>query len=160
MSIETAHLEDTMSTLTELNALRIAAGMTPLKSWKESKVKLDAAVAKLTKVVSEDSDKAKANLETVVEKTLSDTKPAAAKATPKKTAKPAAKPKAEAKKDAPTGVSISTIAAECNMDPKVARAKLRRQDDVPCIEGTQWLFEKSDVAKIKAILQGDARKKD
>jgi hypothetical protein len=37
-----------MTTLTTLNTLRTAAGMKPLKAWKESKAKLVAAIEKLT----------------------------------------------------------------------------------------------------------------
>lgn len=35
-----------MNTLADLNLLRVANGKTELKSWKESKTKLDAAIAK------------------------------------------------------------------------------------------------------------------
>lgn len=139
-----------MSTLIELNALRIAAGMKPLKSWKESKAKLDAAVTKLSKTMP-----VKETLKASVELTAPE------KETIKKLDK-AVKKGVAAERTAKSvdGVSISTIATKLGIDPKVARAKLRRQEDVPCIEGSQWLFKASDVSKIEALLKGDARKKD
>jgi hypothetical protein len=143
-------MEDTMTdtpiyTLATLNTLRAKNGMPPLKAWKESKAKLEAAIGKLA---------AKAPLKDQLEVSAKPKDKPAAKDKPAKVTKPAAK-KANVE-----GVSVSTIAKELGIDPKVARAKLRRQDDVPCIEGSQWLFDKADVSKIKAILKGDARKKD
>ena len=42
-----------MTTLAELNALRVAKGMTELKSWKNGQAKLLEAIAKLTPVDNE-----------------------------------------------------------------------------------------------------------
>jgi hypothetical protein len=130
-----------MTTLTELNALRTAAGMKPLKAWKESKAKLDAAVAKLQETMP-----------ALTRAMTTDAKPAGKKVVVKKTA---------AKKATGEGVKVSTIAEELGIDPKVARAKLRRHfGDTPKSGGGQWVFTKDKVAEIKAILKGDARKKD
>lgn len=134
-------------TLATLNTLRAKNNLKPLKAWKESKAKLEAACAKLAKVASVTD--LPPNKELKVEAS-------AGKKDAKKVVKKDAKPAKEKNVD---GVSISTIAAELDIDPKVARAKLRRQDEVPCIEGSQWLFDKKDVPAIKAILKGDARKK-
>jgi hypothetical protein len=129
-----------MANLTELNLLRGAAGMKPLKAWKESKDKLAAAIKKLMKP----------NVK--IEDVTSGATPVTAAVAKPKVVKDASK------KSTVEGVGISTIAAELGIDPKVARAKLRRQDEVPCIEGSKWMFAQKDVATIKAILKGDARK--
>lgn len=133
----------TAATITELNALRTAAGMKPLKAWKESKDKLTAAVNKLRGAATT-TQQLKASAEVAVKK---DAK------------KSAAKPKVKTTKPAVEGVSIKAIAKKLGIDDKVARAKLRRQDDVPCIEGSRWVFAQKDVAAIEAILKNDARKK-
>lgn len=124
-----------MSTLTELNTLRVAKGMKPLKAWKESKAKLDAAITKLSGT---------------------DAAPAKKTATTK-----AVKPAKAAKKTPVEGVSVSTIAAELGIDPKVARAKLRRAfgDADGTGSNGRWVFTKAKIAEIKEILKGDARKK-
>lgn len=81
--------------LATLNALRTAAGKAPLKSWKESKAKLEAAIAALT--------------------------PAAKLSEPEtKVQKKAAASYAHA--DRP----LKAICKELNLNPKVARAKLRK----------------------------------
>lgn len=133
-----------MSTLNELNALRTANSMKPLKSWKESKAKLDAAIKKLS-ASSSTTTQLKASVEAVASKPVAK--------------KPAAK--AEAKKPAKDGTSISTIAAELGIDPKVARAKLRRAfgDADGTGSNGRWVFTQAKIAEIKKILQGDARKK-
>ena len=56
-------------------------------------------------------------------------------------------------------VTLSQIAQELSMDAKVARAKLRRAKDMPPSAETRWVFAVKDVAAVKAILAGDARKK-
>lgn len=169
-------MSNAKTALTELNALRVAVGKKPLAAWKESKAKLDAAIAALKETApaagpaahkanavdakptkDEFFDDLEAQRDVLVKKQNAKAK-VDTKTKPAKTAKSAKEPKA-VKKTPGEGVSISTIAAELDIDPKVARAKLRRQDEVPCIEGSQWLFNKSDIPAIKAILTGDARKK-
>lgn len=87
--------------LATLNTLRTAAGKAPLKSWKESNAKLEAAIAALT--------------------------PAA------KLSEPAPVAKAEAKVQKKAAASyahadrpLQAICKELNLNPKVARAKLRK----------------------------------
>lgn len=139
-----------MSTLTELNTLRVAAGMKPLKAWKESKIKLDMAVSKLL------NQNTQATVDAAKDPPTD--KSAAAKKGASKT-KVVKKP--AAKKATTEGVKVSTIAEELGIDPKVARAKLRRHfGDTPKSGGGQWVFTKDKVAEIKAVLKGDARKKD
>lgn len=155
-----------MSTLIELNALRVANNMKPLKGWKESNAKLTAAIAKLSKITPA-QQALKASVEvTKVPAGMMAAKLAAAK---EKEAKVAAKPakvatpkksdkQPVAKKPAIDGTSISTIATKLGIDPKVARAKLRRA--FPENDG-RWVFtNEAEVKKIEAILKGDARKKD
>ena len=144
-----------MSTLIELNALRTAAGMKPLKAWKESKVKLVAAIEKLGAKPS-NVEVTKVPTGMTAEKAAKAVAKPAPKAKPAKATKPAA-----AKKSTGEGITISTIAAELGIDPKVARAKLRRA--FADADGTgsngRWEFTKDKVAEVKAILTGDARKK-
>jgi len=132
-------------TLATLNILRAKHDMKPLKAWKESKAKLEAACAKLAKVAS-----------------VTDLPPNKELAKPAKEAtkkpvktKPAAKAKVE-------GVSVSTIAKDLGIDPKVARAKLRRSfgDADGTGSNGRWVFTDAKVKEIKAILMGDARKKE
>lgn len=155
-----------MSTLNELNALRTAAGMKPLKSWKESKAKLDAAVAKLTKKPTKDEffEGLEQQRDALVKKQdEASAKTKVATKTAKVAAKEPAKSKpAAAKKEASTGTTISTIAKKLGIDPKVARAKLRRafgDADGSGKEGSRWEFTAKRVAEIEEILKGDARKK-
>ena len=129
-----------MSTLTELNTLRVAAGMKPLKAWKESKAKLDAAVKKL----AADGDVA----EEINQLNDAAEKSAATKSSKKTSKTTSAKP--AAKKATTEGVKVSTIAEELGIDPKVARAKLRRHfGDTPKSGGGQWVFTKDKVAEKK-----------
>jgi len=143
-------MEDTMTTkakLAELNTLRTIAGLKPLKAWKDSTAKLDAAIFAFTQkkeVVEENKNK--------IDEVTADKKSEPAKA---KTVKKTKAAKTEKPAD---GTSIATIASELDMDPKVARAKLRRA--FPDHEGAWNFTNKAEIDKIKAVLQGDARKKD
>lgn len=140
-----------MATLNELNALRTAAGMKPLKVWKASKAALQTAIDKLTtanvldpkKPISIDAGN-KGILKIV------DSLSEASEKIMKKVIK---------EKKALNGVSISEIAKSLGMNDKVARAKLRRRTDVPRLEGKAWSFAEKDVAKVKEILRQDNRKK-
>lgn len=55
-------------------------------------------------------------------------------------------------------VTVADIARELDIDPKVARAKMRRYEDKPnypkTIKGERWTFPKAAAADIKKILQG------
>lgn len=141
-----------MTTLAHLNNLRTSANMKPLKAWKESKVKLLAAIAKLEKIAADDEGP---GVPSPTNKSA-DAMPVKVKA--------ANKP---AGKHTEGLISVATIAKDLNMDPKVARAKLRRA--FADAEGTgraaagssdsRWMFTKDQAAKAKAILEGDKRKK-
>lgn len=127
----------TKDLLANLNILRAANNLKPLKAWKESRAKLEAAIAKLPAP-----------------------KPAEAPKTETKKAKPAGK-------HTEGLISIKQIAADLGMDAKVARAKLRRaftdaqgtgKDDAGQSD-TRWMFTDEQVVRVKSILTGDKRKK-
>lgn len=142
-----------MSTLIELNALRTAAGMKPLKAWKESKAKLDAAIAKLgakpsnVEVTKVPTGMTAAKKEKADAKASKPVKVPATKTTKVKVVKD--------KKSTGEGLSISTIAEELDIDPKVARAKMRRAFGLK--EEGKW---PTSIAEVKKVLQTDARKKE
>jgi hypothetical protein len=133
-----------------LNELRVELGMAPVKAWKESRAKLEAAINKLCANVfaARQADEA---LKAASDQQKVDV-PAPVKAK---------KLKADAVTDdfVIKGVALKFIMQELGMtDAKVARAKLRR-NEVACLEGLQWVFAAKDVAAVKAILTGDRRKK-
>jgi hypothetical protein len=134
-----------MTTLTELNALRTAANMKPLKVWKASKAALVQAIAKLqSSSTTEQQLKASADVEhgKKIKKVTTEAVEAMKEITKNSEAK-----------------TIAEIAFELKINPKVARAKLRRRDDIPRLPGKQWSFASKDVATVKSILTGDNRKK-
>jgi hypothetical protein len=146
-------------TLVTLNLLRTKAGMAPLKAWKESKAKLEVAIGKLLLATKADPT-AKELKATEVAKAAK--KPAKEPKKIKDGMAAVAKAKSAKEKKTPVdGVSISTIAAELDMDPKVARAKLRRAFGDADSTGSngRWVFTDAKIKEIKAILTGDARKK-
>lgn len=52
-------------------------------------------------------------------------------------------------------VSLADIARELKIEPKLARAKARRSDDLTKLaQGDSWSFKPADVAKVKSILKG------
>lgn len=73
-----------------------------------------------------------------------------------------AKQKARAEKPAvvkdPNQVTVADIARELDIDPKVARAKMRRYEDKPNypkpVKGERWVFPKSAAGDIRKILNG------
>lgn len=73
-----------------------------------------------------------------------------------------AKQKARAEKPPvvkdPNQVTVADIARELDIDPKVARAKLRRYEDKPNypkpVKGERWTFPKSAAGDIRKILNG------
>jgi hypothetical protein len=160
MSIETKRGHP-MTTLAKLNALRVTNKMNPLKSWKESKAKLEAAIVKLAAQSKLEASGVIADASAVEVKKIPAGMTAAklaaqaakaAKPEPKSAKEPKEKP-AKTPKDK-SGPSISTIATELGIDPKVARSHMRR------VYGLQkegkW---PNDVMEIKKVLSNDARKK-
>jgi hypothetical protein len=163
--------------LVELNALRVAQGMKPLKAWKESKEKLTAAIDKLRaeQVPVASLGKDNPGIKPVQPEPA---KPKSGSPGPKLLSQLINAPFVEARK-AKTNVaketlaavakndksgdfvSIRTIADKLNMSHKRARASCRRHHkDMPAgVEGSQYWFHKSEVPAVEAILQRDNRKK-
>lgn len=51
--------------------------------------------------------------------------------------------------------SLADIARELKIEPKLARAKARRSDELMKLaQGDAWAFKPADVAKVKKILAG------
>jgi hypothetical protein len=65
--------------------------------------------------------------------------------------------KPQVEKD-PNQTTVADIARELDIDPKVARAKMRRYEDKPNypkpIKGERWVFPKSAAGDIRKILNG------
>lgn len=112
-----------MNTLADLNTLRVANGKTELKSWKESKAKLDAAIAKEADIRDE------RNTKNIVAKQIEENKKANEKIVkrtidgkryvgPAKNAPKVEPAKGNAKYEYPEGLTQN--------QKKVFRAKLRR----------------------------------
>ena len=114
----------TKERLAHLNSLRELAGLKPVNTWKESKDKLEAAIAKLEE-------------------------PASATAPEKKTSK--AKEKREAPEANPDTFTLGDIARELGKNPKVLRAKFRRL--YPSHDGA-WEFANSRRKEITAAAKG------
>jgi len=104
----------TKALLAELNELREEAGMKLLITWKSSRTKLEEAIDKLDTT----NDPAREN------RPFKNPPPKVAKKAP--AVKTAVTTKAPPVDKADGLLSISDIAKSLNMDPKVARAKLRR----------------------------------
>lgn len=123
----------TKDLLMELNELREAKDMKPIKTWKQSRAKLEEAIDNLD---------------------AESTPPANKKPVTKKK-KPAAKKKPPGKKRGPQPkddglLSVSDIAREIGIDPKVARAKLRRYGEKA--EDGRWPRVKPNSKDHKAMI--------
>jgi CRISPR/Cas system CSM-associated protein Csm3 (group 7 of RAMP superfamily) len=145
--------EDDMTTLNELNTQRVANGKKPLKVWKASKTALLEAIKKETPMFSQEYMESKTIEEHKADDdALESKKPVNLNKTIAKTA--------IVKKASPVkgAVSITSIANELKIDPKVARAKLRRHEAKR--KGSTWSFSNAaDIEAIKKILGADKRKK-
>lgn len=152
----------TTKTLTiDLNELRVVNGKNPIKAWKESKSKLVIAIekerlsadefAKIEKDIGDevaDADKKsaaakKSAAKKKIEKALTKPDLPEPKWAPGNTKYPAAEPKGTASKfGAPENTfTIVELAIQLNINPKVARAKLRRTADLPETQGDKgWVF--------------------
>lgn len=162
--------------LATLNSLRAIAGKAPLAQWKNSEADLDQRIKDLTpgepvkqhKVLDPDRSEVLAALEAA--KAKSDVKPtvipegksvlaeqkAQAKKDKKAAKKPAAKPtpakpakKATATKAPRSGNEFGALLTEMGLDPKQARATLRRKG---------FAAPYTDLKAIRAALTTDARK--
>jgi len=128
--------------LDELNELRDEAGMKPLASWKSSRVKLEEAIDKLDAKVNAPNGQPSPPLG----ESATDSK----SKTVKKPKKPAdKKKKAPSKDDGLMGVS--DVAKELGINPKVARAKLRR-NGMKSTDG-RWIRVKKDSREYKEIVK-------
>lgn len=116
-----------------LNSLRVMLNLSPLKAWKESKVKLDVAILKAKRATS----------------TLNMTP-----------CKKETKDKTEDKKETSTKdkaanqITIQELCVELGMNQKVARAKLRRKGDkVPATVGdTRWTWDAAHKDELITLL--------
>ena len=126
---------DTHTELRKLNALRDQSNMKPLKAWKGSKQALRDQIEKLTTNIRVtvcpepaamvERRKRDAKIDKIVEKRLNgidvvDVPP------PEATAKPFEAPLRKHKLAAEGTFTLAEIARSLNIDPKVARARLRR----------------------------------
>lgn len=122
-----------MANLETLNALRIELGMSPLKSWKESKAKLDAAYYALqSKQAAEPALKIITTVDGGKAVVKNDRKAtvkrlaAEAVAENERLARLEASAKNKPLKIKSTKVNVASIAKELGLNPKVARAKVRK----------------------------------
>lgn len=109
--------------LKELNELRVELGKKPLSAWKSSRAKLVETIDQLDEEIM--------NRDPSESSTMPPAKKQAAKKKAAAKKKPAKKKKPTGKKRGPQPkndglLSVSDIARELGIDPKVARAKLRR----------------------------------
>ena len=130
----------TADLLKELNELREEKGMKPLKAWKQSRTKLEAEIDKLDEeVVGDTGSPAEENRK---ERKAKRKKPAKKKASGKKRGP---QPKNDGL------LSVSDIAREIGIDPKVARAKLRRNGEKP--EDGRWPRVKPNSKEHKKLIE-------
>lgn len=162
-----------------LNTLRTALAMPPLKSWKESKAKLAAAIDTLqAKVAPKDTtmyftkpvticppspelralDARRKAIDAVVERRLAGvdvvTPPPAGSTTKLADAAKVVKAKQATTNSTGGDVRLADICREIGMDPKIARAKLRRTMTPPNITVGKYLYKPEGKPVIIAILRG------
>lgn len=160
--------------LAELNTMRAERNQPALKSWKGSTAALEQTINayKVKKVEPAVAEGAYPNAKvaehsTELKGTDAKARDAIKKAnTPKadgpfKRAAPtqakakATKPaKAKATKPASDNVSLADIARELGIEPKLARAKARRSDEITKLAtGDTWAFKPADVVQVKKLLK-------
>lgn len=169
-------MSSTTELLNKLNVLRAAAGKSQLKSWKESRAKLEAAIAsfEVAEVIHSEEPAVVSVLDQSMPEDVLNAADAFAKAvTQKKTPKQAVKaledelkPKsvsqliAEARplRDVDK-VTLADIARELNLNPKVLRAKMRRLNVPAEYILSKHTYKLAHKADIIAIIQRDHRRK-
>lgn len=168
--------------LADLNALRVAKGLKPLKAWKESTVKLAECLAKMGgKIAQPDTTTTVASLAEATGKSksiagdaVSLMKDVVAKA-PKTVVEKPAKVEPKAVKAAPASnnrkgirtlsegeVHLTTIANSMKLAPKAARAVARQHKAAIAklqVSGKKYVFPKTNVAAVRAILETPAKGK-
>jgi len=139
--------------LADLNALRVAKGEKPLKSWKASTVKLAEALAKAGGKI-ETTPKLKVDLGHLGPMDEPSTK----------AAKPVKVEKVVGKKRVLEDgeVHLTTIANSIKLAPKTARAIARNAKAAIVklqVSGKKYVFSKANIAAVKAILTATPDKK-
>lgn len=135
-------------TIIILNDLRVSNGKTPLKAWKESKAKLADAIAKEQVALEAKGMPSFTDIETGLD-ALNMSK---AKAAVKKMYAP----KKSATEKAASN-SIANLARTLHIDPKQARAKVRRHH--PDFIAADRTYLPADEQKVIDFLKSDSRKK-
>lgn len=155
--------------LASLNVVRAAEGKKALTSWKGSRAKLEelcglVPVIKVPAVVAEGAydNGRQAEHATGVKGRDEKKRQAIKKSNPKafSTIEDVGLLKhiAEKQKKASTGefIALADIARTMGIEPKVARAKARRHDEIAKLsKGDAWQFLPADVAKVKKFLKGE-----
>lgn len=166
-----------MTTTTELfarlNTLRVANSLKPLKAWKESKAKLEAAIAKLAEEVegiAELNDPVKAF---IAKNGVTKCPPAKALLEAQKhreavddAAEKLLKGEAPAPKRAAAvrvhvdggSITLVQIASELRINPKIARAKMRRIDVPAEYLIAKHVYKREHKQAIVDLLKSDLRK--
>lgn len=159
--------------LEQLNSMRADRDQLPLKSWKGSRAALEETITaykthKVAPAVAEGAyptatqaeastgingtheKKREAIRKANVPADETSTKESAMPAKSKKTNKPT-----KSTKPASDLVSLADIARELKIEPKLARAKARRSDEITKLaQGDSWAFKPADAATVKKILKG------
>lgn len=167
--------------LADLNVLRVAKNLKPLKAWKESTVKLAECLAKmggkieapvylnLTRAepeVSKETTPKAADMPKLL-KDVAKVATNIAKVAKEKAAKPVkAAPASNNRKGVRTladgEVHLTSIANSMKLAPKTARA-IARQHKVAIaklqVSGKKYVFTKANVAQVRAILEAPAKGK-
>ena len=146
-----------MTRFEHLNNLRILNGQKPLKAWKESKAKLEAAIKKLEAQTRHDieeamEDAASDNIDQLIEE---DKKvPCRAPSVIEHELKSRPHP-------TPDKVTLVEIAKELSINPKIARAKIRRGGDhcPGSLEEDKYVYAIGDKQKVIDFLTSDFRKR-
>lgn len=130
-------------TLEYLNSLRVAVGKKPLKAWKESKAKLDEAVNKL---LPRNSDG-----EVIGEGVIASGAP--------KRVKKSIDEEANTNPHDFSTVTLVAIAKELGINPRVARAKMRRVSVPADFLAGKHTYHEQHKAWVVDALKRDFRKK-
>lgn len=130
----------TAELLAKLNSLRANANKPPLKAWKESRAKLEAAVAALTPAMP-------AEVITAAEEPAANVAASVPKAS-----------KAVRPGNAFT-VTLANIARELNLQPKIARAKMRRIRLPEGVEVSKHTYAVDHKQTVIDMLKKDFRRK-
>lgn len=155
-----------MSTTAELfntlNTLRVAAGKTALKAWKESRAKLEAAIAKeMGRTPEFEASQAELAAQIDRQKVIDAKTPKVEEVdeAPKASVGAARSPKkAAVDRETKKGdVWLTELCTRHSLHPKVARAKLRRlyagdTKSLPALQG-RWSWKAADVPAVIALLK-------